>query len=138
MAEKAEGKHEGWSNGFLPMAQRVATIVIAAGVIWLGTQMQTFNNRLTSLEGALVSDKKLIALERRLDLSILGNKLEVLSTRSAAMGKEVEEIKRWFRTQVWGRLRQHGENVEILRHAVLAEHPDAALQMVDPEVVSDK
>ena len=75
------------------MVQRVATIVIAAALIWMGTQMQNVTNRLTSIESTLIASTKIITLERKVDMADLESRLSILKERSEAMGEEVIYLK---------------------------------------------
>ena len=85
----------------------------------------------------MIASTQIVGLERKVDLAVLDTKLLVLNSSSKAMQGEVDEIKVWFR-QVWPRLRQHGENAEILRHAIIRTHPEIKLELVDPDSINDK
>ena len=147
LEEQNGGVMRGWISALFPFI----TVLVLGGIAWgtFSARLETFDARFRQIErqleivndipvqlarlqaiiasasGEAIQEARVLRIERQQALEAVNGRLLALEARVGLRERDYDTV--------WPRLRSLGENLQLLRNALLREHPDAQINLSTPE-----
>lgn len=111
----------------------VGAVVLVLGIFWGGFQfLSNVEQKVARLEAKQDAILQKLDSEQRIAKLEAASAINEVHTRLGAIELKIEGYDNNF-IRIWPRLRASDTNIRKLEQAIMQQHPDASIKLVDPQ-----